>query len=64
MRIAGISTSAPTRHDPIDMITRYPKNLIDMNPENIRGEKPAITLHALMIMLLPMVAMEFFVDSP
>ncbi len=34
-----------------------------MKPESIRGEKPAITVLALMIMLLPIVAMDVLVDS-
>jgi hypothetical protein len=53
--MAGTITIAPIRHDPIDTRTRYPKNLIDINPEKISAENPAITLNALIIMLLPMV---------
>ena len=61
--IAGTRTSAPRRHDPIDISVRYPKNRIEVKPESIRGEKPAITVLAFMIMLRPIVAMVVFVDS-
>jgi hypothetical protein len=55
IRKAGITISAPARHDAMEIIARYPKNLIDVNPEKIRAEKPAITLRALIIILRPIV---------
>lgn len=61
--MAGTRTSAPNRQEPIDISVRYPKNLIDVKPESIRGEKPAITVVAFIIMLRPIVAMVVLVDS-
>jgi hypothetical protein len=58
-----MSINAPARHDPIEISTRYPKNRIDVNPERIRTENPAITVKALIIMLLPIVPIADFVDS-
>ena len=51
----GTIINAPIRQVPIDITTRYPKNRIEVNPENIRAENPAITLIALIIILLPIV---------
>jgi hypothetical protein len=36
---------------------------MDVKPERISGEKPAITELALMIMLRPIVAIEVLIDS-
>lgn len=63
MIIAGISTRAPKRHEPMEIITRYPKNLIDINPENTRGKNPAITVKAFIMMLRPIMVSAALVDS-
>lgn len=52
---AGMTIIAQRRHEPIDSITRYPKYLIDRNPEINVAENPAITLMALITILLPVV---------
>ncbi|NMC41020.1 MAG: hypothetical protein GYA43_07595 [Bacteroidales bacterium] len=48
---AGIVRSAPARHDAIEITTRYPKNLIEVKPEKISAENPAITVRAFVIIL-------------
>lgn len=52
---AGITIIAQSRHEPMESNTRYPKYLIERNPEINVAEKPAITLNALITMLLPVV---------
>ncbi len=54
---------APIRQAPIEINTRYPKNLIEVNPENISAEKPAITVKAFIKILLPIVPSAFVVAS-
>jgi hypothetical protein len=53
---AGMTIMAQRRHEPIDSRTRYPKYLIERNPDMNVAEKPAITLMALMTILLPVVS--------
>jgi hypothetical protein len=60
---AGIMRMAPIRQAPIEISTRYPKNLIEVNPDSISTENPAMTLTALIIMLLPIVFIAAIVAS-
>ena len=52
---AGITIIAQSRHEPMESNTRYPKYLIERNPEINVAEKPAMTLRPLITMLLPVV---------
>ena len=52
---AGITIMAYKRQEPMASSVRYPKNLIDRNPEMKVAENPAITLSPFMTILLPVV---------
>ena len=52
---AGITIMAYRRQEPMARSVRYPKNLIERNPDRKVAENPAITLSPFMTMLRPVV---------